>query len=48
MHPTHVPLRVATGVYILNSGISKLSADEGTAQSLHAAAAGAYPRRSKA
>lgn len=43
MHPTHVPLRVATGAYILNSGISKLSADEGTAQFLHAAAAGTYP-----
>lgn len=43
MHLTHVPLRVATGAYILNSGISKLGADEGTAQFLHAAAAGTYP-----
>ena len=43
MHPTHVPLRVATGAYILNSGFSKLSADEGTAQFLHTAAAGTYP-----
>lgn len=43
MHPTHAPLRVATGAYILNSGVSKLGADEGTAQYLHGAAAGAYP-----
>ncbi len=43
MHPTHVPLRVATGAYILNSGISKLDADEGTANFLHASAAGTYP-----
>lgn len=43
MHPTHAPLRVATGAYILNSGISKLGADEGTAEFLHASAAGTYP-----
>lgn len=43
MHPTHVPIRVATGAFILNSGIGKLSADEGTAQFLHGAAAGTYP-----
>ncbi|WP_110183493.1 hypothetical protein [Nocardioides solisilvae] len=43
MHPTHVPLRVTTGAFILNSGISKLGADEGTAQYLHGAAANAYP-----
>ncbi len=43
MHLTHVPLRVATGAYILNSGISKLGADEGTAQYLHSAAASTYP-----
>ena len=43
MHPTHVPLRVATGAYILNSGVSKLGADEGTAQYLHGAAAATYP-----
>lgn len=43
MHPTHVPLRVATGAYILNSGIGKLGADEGTAQYLHGAAAATYP-----
>ena len=43
MHPTHLPLRLATGAYILNSGISKLGADEGTAQYLHGAAASTYP-----
>jgi uncharacterized membrane protein YphA (DoxX/SURF4 family) len=40
---TQVPLRLATGAYILNSGISKLGADEGTAQFLHGAAASTYP-----
>lgn len=43
MHLTHVPLRVATGAFILNSGVSKLGADEGTAQFLHGAAASTYP-----
>jgi hypothetical protein len=43
MHPTHVPLRLATGAFILNAGIGKLSADEATAQRLHGAAANAYP-----
>lgn len=43
MHPTHTPLRVATGAYILNSGISKLGADEDTANFLHASAVGTYP-----
>jgi hypothetical protein len=43
MHPTHAPLRLATGAYILNSGVSKLGADEGTAQYLHGAAAATYP-----
>lgn len=43
MHLTHLPLRVTTGAFILNSGISKLSADEGTAQYLHGAASSTYP-----
>lgn len=43
MHPTHLPLRVSTGAFILNSGIGKLGADEGTAQFLHSAAANTYP-----
>ena len=43
MSLTQVPLRVATGAYILNSGIGKLGADDGTAQFLHGAATSAYP-----
>jgi uncharacterized membrane protein YphA (DoxX/SURF4 family) len=37
------PVRLATGAYIVNSGINKLSADEGTAAFLHAKAAEAFP-----
>lgn len=43
MQPTHLPLRGATGAFILNAGIGKLGADEGTAQFLHGAAAATYP-----
>ena len=43
MSLTQIPLRVTTGAFILNAGIGKLSADEGTAQFLHAAAASTYP-----
>lgn len=43
MSLTQIPLRLTTGAYILNSGISKLGADEGTAQFLHGAAASTYP-----
>ena len=38
-----MPSRVAAGAFILNSGLSKLSADEQTAQGLHQMAAGVYP-----
>lgn len=37
------PLRIATGAFILNSGVGKISGDEGTAQALHGMATGAYP-----
>ena len=37
------PVRLATGAYIVNSGIGKLSADEGTAAYLHGTAATAFP-----
>lgn len=37
------PLRAATGALILNAGLAKFSADEQTAQGLHAMAAAAYP-----
>lgn len=43
MSLTQIPIRVATGAFILNSGIGKLGADEGTAQFLHGAAASTYP-----
>ncbi|MGC1206956.1 MAG: hypothetical protein WA880_03260 [Ornithinimicrobium sp.] len=43
MHPTHIPLRLTTGAFILNSGISKLGADEETAQGIHGMASTAYP-----
>lgn len=37
------PGRLATGAFILNSGIGKWSADEETAARLHGMAAGTYP-----
>jgi len=37
------PLRLATGAFILNAGVGKLSADEGTATWLHSTAADALP-----
>ncbi len=43
MSLTQIPLRLTTGAFILNSGIGKLGADEGTAQFLHGAAASTYP-----
>lgn len=43
MHPTLAPLRLATGAFILNSGIGKLSADEATATWIHDTATTAYP-----
>jgi hypothetical protein len=38
-----LPPRIATGAFILNSGIGKLSADESQAAQLHGFAAGTYP-----
>jgi len=38
----HIPLRLATGAYVLESGISKLSAEESTAGKLRDFAASAY------
>src|ERR1700733_15732565 len=39
----HLPPRIATGAFILNSGIGKLSADESAAAQLHGFASGTYP-----
>jgi hypothetical protein len=36
-------MRIATGAFILNSGLTKLRADEETAKHVHGAASGAYP-----
>lgn len=43
MHPTHVPLRLATGAYILNSGINKLRAGEEEQEQMHGWASSVYP-----
>jgi hypothetical protein len=37
------PVRIATGAFILNSGLSKLKGDEQTAKGVHGMAVGAYP-----
>jgi hypothetical protein len=39
----HLPGRIATGGFILSSGLEKLSADEQHAAALHGLAVGAYP-----
>jgi hypothetical protein len=41
--PSEIPARIATGAFILNSGLGKRRADEGTAAGLHGFAAGTYP-----
>jgi uncharacterized membrane protein YphA (DoxX/SURF4 family) len=38
-----LPLRLAAGSYVLNSGLSKWEADEATAKQLEGFAAGTYP-----
>lgn len=40
---SHLPPRLATGAFMVNSGWSKLGADRETAVGLHAMAAGTYP-----
>lgn len=39
----HIPVRLATGAYILNSGLAKRDADEDAAKGLHGFATTAYP-----
>ncbi|MBG0827687.1 hypothetical protein HS041_07915 [Planomonospora sp. ID67723] len=41
--PHQLPARLAAGALILNSGLTKASADKETAAQLHGMAAGAYP-----
>ncbi len=43
MKISHLPLRLATGAFILNSGVSKMSAVEEVAQDVHGFATAAYP-----
>jgi uncharacterized membrane protein YphA (DoxX/SURF4 family) len=38
-----IPLRLATGGYVLDSGLAKWGADDATAEQLHGFARGAYP-----
>lgn len=40
----HLPTRLATGAFILHSGLEKRNADEQTAQGVHGMAAGALPQ----
>jgi hypothetical protein len=40
---SHLPPRLITGAYIVNTGVSKLGADEETAKGLHGMATAAYP-----
>lgn len=43
MRLSHVPLRLATGAFILNSGLGKRGIEQGHAEGLHGSAKGAYP-----
>lgn len=43
MKLAHLPLRLATGAYILNSGLSKQGLEGQAAEGVHAMAAGAIP-----
>jgi hypothetical protein len=43
MRLSHIPPRLATGAFILNTGIGKLSSDAEAAGRVHGMAAGAYP-----
>ncbi|GAA3751509.1 hypothetical protein [Salinactinospora qingdaonensis] len=43
MRSHHLPLRIITGAFLLNSGLSKRNADADTASYLHGEAARAYP-----
>lgn len=43
MHARNIPTRVATGSYILHSGLGKWHGSEDRAKGVHAAAAGAFP-----
>ena len=44
MNLAHLPLRVATGAYILNSGLSKQGLEGQAAEGMHGMAANAIPQ----
>jgi hypothetical protein len=39
----HLPIRIASGSYVLNAGLSKLGADDEKVKRIHSAASGVYP-----
>ena len=43
VHPHQIPMRVAAGAFILNSGLSKRQPSEEHVNGLHSMASGAYP-----
>jgi hypothetical protein len=43
LRPRHLPGRLTTGMFIVNSGLSKRHADDDTAVALHGMAARAFP-----
>jgi hypothetical protein len=47
MKLSHLPIRITTGVFILNSGLTKRHVDPEAAKGLHAMAAGAVPPLAK-
>lgn len=47
MRPSHAPLRLVTGAYILNSGLGKRGLDGESAAGLQGMAAGAIPQLGK-
>lgn len=47
MRLSHIPLRLATGAFILNSGLGKRNLDEDSAAGMQAMAARVYPPVSK-
>ena len=47
MKLAHLPLRIATGAYILNSGLSKQGLEGQAAEGVHGMAAGAIPALQK-
>ncbi|MER7475913.1 hypothetical protein ABT351_35240, partial [Micromonospora sp. NPDC000018] len=44
MKVSHLPLRVSTGAFILNSGLGKRSLEGEAAQGMHGMAVGAIPQ----